>query len=117
MRRSTAACTCGRQMPVIQEIEGRTEDTVIGPDGRKMVRFHGIFTGIQSIIEGQIVQLDYANFVVNIVASRSLSELERKSICHRMESQLGNIKVEIVETDCIPRGPNGKFNAVVSKLK
>ncbi len=117
MRPSTTACSCGRQMPIIQEIEGRTEDIVIGPDGRKMVRFHGIFTGIQSIIEGQIVQLDYAHFVVKIVAARPLSESERKSICHRMESQLGNIKVEIVETDCIPRGPNGKFSAVVSKLK
>ncbi|HRH58953.1 MAG TPA: hypothetical protein PL045_00145, partial [Chitinophagaceae bacterium] len=33
-------CACGRNMPVIKEISGRTEDVIRGTDGRLMVRFH-----------------------------------------------------------------------------
>ena len=40
---------CGRNMPVIEEIVGRVEDTVIGRDGREMVRFHGIFINLPSV--------------------------------------------------------------------
>ncbi len=117
MRYSEAPCPCGRQMPVIQEIVGRMEDTVVGPDGREMVRFHGVFIGIPSIVEGQIVQQDYTYFEVKIVASKPLKEAERQLIRQRMRSQLGDVKVEIIEVSHIPRGPNGKFKAVVSRIK
>ncbi len=33
---------CDRNFTVVDEIIGRSEDTVIGKDGRQMVRFHGI---------------------------------------------------------------------------
>jgi phenylacetate-CoA ligase len=39
-------CKCGRNMPIVDEIVGRVEDTIIGIDGREMVRFHGIFIDI-----------------------------------------------------------------------
>lgn len=117
MRLSAEPCPCGRQMPVIEEIVGRMEDTVVGPDGREMVRFHGIFVGIPSIVEGQIIQHDFADFEVKIVAAKPLTEAERQLLRQRMASQLGEIKVEIAEVSHIPRGPNGKFKAVISNLK
>ena len=116
MRYTDEPCPCGRQMPVIQEIVGRMEDTVVGPDGQEMVRFHGIFLGIQSIIEAQVVQQDYQHFELNIVAAGPLSEAERQCMRQRMASQLGEVKVEINQVTHIPRGPNGKFKAVVSKV-
>lgn len=118
MRVSAEPCPCGRQMPVIQEIVGRMEDTVIGPDGREMVRFHGIFIGISNIVEGQIIQQGYTHFEVKIVVvNPPLTEVERQLIQQRMMSQLGEVKVEIIEVGHIPRGPNGKFKAVVSNVK
>ncbi|MFN0173365.1 MAG: phenylacetate--CoA ligase family protein [Saprospiraceae bacterium] len=117
MRFSEEPCPCGRQMPVIQEIVGRMEDTVIGADGREMVRFHSIFVGIPSIVEGQIIQQGLTHFEVKMVASNPLSEAERQLIQQRMKSQLGEVKVEIIEVNLIPRGPNGKFKAVVTNVK
>ncbi len=117
MRLSAESCPCGRQMPVIQEIVGRVEDTVIGADGREMVRFHGIFVGIPGIVEGQIVQQEFTMFEVNIVVSKPLTEDELLLIRKRMVSQLGEVEVAIIEVDHIPRGPNGKFKAVVSNIK
>jgi phenylacetate-CoA ligase len=49
-------CPCSRQMPVIKEVIGRIEDVVMGPDGRQMVRFHGVFVNQTHVQEGQIVQ-------------------------------------------------------------
>jgi len=117
MRYSGEPCPCGRQMPVIQEIVGRTEDTVIGRDGREMVRFHGIFIGIPSIIEGQIIQEDLTHFEVKIVAAKPLTAAEKQLVHSRMKSQLGEIQLDILEVAQIHRGPNGKFKAVVSNLK
>lgn len=116
MRVSNEACTCGRQMPVIQEIVGRMEDTVKGPDGREMVRFHGIFIGIPSLIEGQIIQHSLSAFEVKTVSAVGLTDAEKTDIIRRMQSQLGPVSVEITAHAHIPRGPNGKFKAVISHV-
>ncbi|MFN0212927.1 MAG: phenylacetate--CoA ligase family protein [Saprospiraceae bacterium] len=117
MRFSDKPCPCGRQMAVIQEISGRIEDTVVGPDGREMVRFHGIFVDMPDILEGQIIQHDHTRFEIKTVSVKPLSESDRRVIRQRMISQLGEIRVEINEVSQIPRGPNGKFKAVVSGIK
>ena len=116
MRLDPNPCPCGREMPVIQEIIGRIEDTVLGPDGREMVRFHSIFTGIPVLIEAQVVQHTRTDFEVKVVATNPLNEGEKKRIQDRMEQQLGPIRLEISEQDSIPRGPNGKFKAVISHV-
>ena len=107
---------CGRQFPVVDEIIGRTEDTVVGRDGREMVRFHGIFINLPNVIKGQIVQEELDRFTVNTM-TKGLSTEERETIIKRMKSQLGDVTVSINELDNIPVGSNGKFKAVVSKVK
>lgn len=111
------SCSCGRNMPVVDEIIGRTEDTVIGKDGRMMVRFHGIFIQLPKIIEGQIIQHTMDQFEVKMVSTSPLTSEEKDLIQKRMESQLGPIELKITETDNIPRNSNGKFKAVISHLK
>jgi len=109
-------CNCGRIMPVIDEIIGRIEDTVIGIDGREMVRFHGVFINIPSIIEGQIIQNTLSDFQIKVVTSQPLDSSEKEIILKRMKSQLGNITLTISEVESIPRNQNGKFKAVISNL-
>jgi phenylacetate-CoA ligase len=107
---------CGRNFTVIEEIIGRTEDTVVGKDGRQMVRFHGIFVDLKNVVKGQIVQEEIAYFTVNVL-TKGLSVEERNAIVLRMKSQLGEVQVIINEVDDMPAGPNGKFKTVISKLK
>ncbi len=108
---------CGRVFPVIEEITGRLEDTVIGKDGREMVRFHGIFVGLPHVVEGQIVQNTLDDFSINIVAMGILSTHEKEVIEQRMKSQLGEIHINFNLLNEIPRGANGKFKAVVSEVE
>ncbi len=109
-------CRCGREMQTVKEIGGRIEDIVIGKDGRKMVRFHGIFINIPGIVEAQVIQNDLEDFEILISATEKINDKHLKLIEDRMESQLGKIKLNIIQVSKIPRGPNGKFKAVVSRL-
>lgn len=115
--KSDKKCSCGREMPMVQEIVGRFEDVVIGKDGREMVRFHGIFIDIDSVIQGQVIQEDVNNMILNVAVSKPLNEEDRTLLKSRVYSQLGAINVAIVEMDEIPKGANGKFRAVISKVK
>jgi phenylacetate-CoA ligase len=117
MKFSDKQCSCGRQMPVIEEIVGRLEDVVVGKDGREMVRFHGIFINLPNVIEGQIIQNGYDDFVINVATSSGITAEEQETILKKMESQLGEVKVTINQLSTIPRGPNGKFKAVISNVK
>ena len=107
---------CGRNMTVIEEIEGRVEDIVTGPDGRKLVRFHGIFIDLPNVVEGQVIQNAVDDFEIKVVCVNRLNSNERKAITFRIISQLGPVEVRINEVDCIPRNKNGKFRAVITNL-
>lgn len=117
MRLGKRACSCGRNMPVIDEIVGRVEDTVIGKDGREMVRFHGIFIDLPNLIEGQIIQHTLHLFEIKIVTNGRWTSHEEEIIRKRMISQLGDIDLTILEVSEIARNQNGKFQAVISRIK
>jgi len=38
------------------------------------------------------------------------------SIMERLQQRMGDVEVLLEMTDAIPRGPNGKFRAVISKV-
>jgi phenylacetate-CoA ligase len=116
---ATEPCACGRQtLPVIGELVGRQEDTVVGSDGREMVRFHGLFIDLPGVAEGQVVQEELDRFVVHLVPTPSYSGHEPDEIRARMRTRLGpDISVDVRKIQAIPREANGKFRAVISRVK
>lgn len=110
-------CPCGRQMPVIKEVVGRIEDVVIGPDGRQMVRFHGVFVNQPHVREGQVIQEALDLIRVKVVPSGDFGQEDVDEIAHRVKQRLGNTVNVIVESvQEIPRTKAGKFQAVISKM-
>lgn len=111
-------CPCGRQMPVLKEVVGRIEDVVKGPDGRQMVRFHGIFVNQPNIIEGQIIQETLSHFTVKVVVTNNFSESDVIDIQNRMHQRLGSeVSILVERVESIPRTRSGKFKAVITKVK
>ena len=114
---SSESCKCGRAMPVIKEVVGRIEDVVVGPDGRQMVRFHGIFTDQPHIQEGQIIQEGNNHIHVKIVPIDGFNQSDIVEVTNRIQQRLGtsvDVTVEMVAS--IPRTSSGKFKAVISKI-
>lgn len=110
-------CDCGRAMPVIKEVVGRIEDVVTGPDGRQLVRFHGIFVNQPNVREGQIIQEALDRIRVKIVPTPEFSEADIADIIARVQQRLSDeVQVIVDPVAEIPRTKSGKFQAVVSLL-
>jgi len=114
---SNDPCPCGRKMPILKELVGRLEDIVIGPDGREMVRFHGIFVGLPHIREGQVIQETLSKFRLKLVVVPQFNEKDREIIYKRFEERLGPVDLTIELVDRIECTERGKFRAVVSKVQ
>jgi phenylacetate-CoA ligase len=110
------ACPCGRGMPVIREVVGRLEDAVVGPDGREMVRFHGLFVQQPHVREAQVVQETLTRIRIKVVPANGFNDADVQDIVSRTRQRLGDVQVVVEPVDTIPRSAAGKFRAVVSLL-
>ena len=109
-------CPCGRTLPLVQEILGRQEDFVETPDGRSIGMFaYRTLKHIVGLREAQIVQTATATFKVNATLDGSRAHADIHSDLRAVfERVLGfPPSVELKICDSIPRGPAGKFRAVV----
>ena len=109
-------CICHRTLPIIQHIEGRTDDIVITPDGRRVGRLGPVFRGDLPIREVQITQESLESIQVRIVSAPGYTASTGEVIVQRLRERLGNMEISLELVEKIPRSANGKFRVVVSKL-
>ena len=109
-------CRCGRAMPVLAEVIGRLEDVLIGPDGRRMVRFHGVFVGLANVREGQVIQETRDRIRIKVVVTEAFTEADAGEIKERIRKRMGDVEVVVQPVAEIPRTKAGKFKAVVNLL-
>jgi phenylacetate-CoA ligase len=111
-------CECGRQMPRVERIIGRIDDVLYVPERGYVGRLDPIFKGLDGIVEAQIVQESLDRISVLLVADDSYDADVERRLLENMRAKLGDwVMIEIVLTEQTPKGPTGKFQAVVSKVK
>ena len=116
-RRARKACPCGRPGDSFLEIDGRTEDYVLTPDGRRVGRMDHVFKQQWAVAEAQIVQVDPGAIEVLIVPRDNYDKTSERSVIREIRSRLGNeIKIQLRLVNEIAREPNGKFRAVKSTV-
>ena len=104
--------------PVLAEISGRIEDVVIAPDGRRTVRFHGIFTELPGVREAQVIQEERDRLRIRVVPTASFGPDTVAEIVRRIHQRLTSaMRVDVEAVDAIARTAAGKFQAVISKLQ
>jgi phenylacetate-CoA ligase len=115
---STTPCPCGRdQLPVLRELLGRIQDLVIGRDGRQMVEFLGLFINLPHVLEGQVIQERLDLVRLRLVAKSGFNGREEALIRRRLEERLGKMHIEVECVKEIERTQQGKFPAVISRIK
>lgn len=116
---SETSCACGRQMPLIERIEGRIEDDIIFVPERGFVgRMSPVFKGLSNIIETQIVQESLDDIKVLIVPDNGFKAEIAENLVQNMRKRLGQkVRITWETVEFIPRRPNGKFANVVSHVK
>jgi len=116
MREKPDTCQCGRALPVIERIDGRIDDVVYTMDGRRIGRLDPIFKGDLPIHEAQIIQETLNSVRVRYVPTVGFGNLHERRIIDGVRSRLGPVNVIMEPLIKIPRGPNGKFHAVICNL-
>jgi hypothetical protein len=96
-------------------IEGRTNDLLVTKDGRKVFWINPVFYGLP-LAEAQVIQETLDEIRVCVVPSEGFSAGTEATIRARLCDRLGLVNVSVTKADSIPRGPNGKFRAVISKV-
>lgn len=114
------ACPCGRGLPVLSRILGRTRDMLVYPDGRRGWPLLGdmFYTEIPEIRQFQMVQHAVDDIEIRLVADRRLTAEEEAQLGEWLHLRSGHaFPVRITYHAEIPRGPGGKFNDFRSALE
>ncbi|MEX2480522.1 MAG: phenylacetate--CoA ligase family protein [Gammaproteobacteria bacterium] len=113
-------CPCGRGLPTLRRILGRTRNMVVFPDGRRhwpLVGF-GRFRDVAPIRQYQLVQTTPERITVRLVVDRPLVAAEESAMTEIIHSALGHpftLDFDYVAS-ALPRGPGGKFEEFVSRV-
>ncbi len=114
-----APCPCGRGLPVLRRVVGRTLDYLTLPSGekRRPILNHYRLAEVAAIREFQIVQRSVERIEVLMVLGRPLSANEKATITAVLAAELGG-EFDIVLTPCetIPRTAAGKLRPFMSDL-
>ena len=114
------ACVCGRGLPLLQEIKGRTTDFVVAADGTVM---HGlaliyVIRSVRGVRQYKIIQESLSHTRVLVATDAGFSAWDEETIRSGIAQRLGaGVKVSIERVAEIPREASGKYRHIVSRVQ
>lgn len=112
------ACACGRGLPMLKEIQGRTTDFVVAADGTVM---HGlaliyILRDLPGLASFKVIQHSRSRTEVLLVPEPGFDRARGQSvIVEGFRRRLGTeVEVEVSFVETIPAEKSGKFRYIVS---
>lgn len=112
-------CACGRSLPVLKEIQGRTTDFIVTLDGTVM---HGlaliyVLRDLPEIESFKIVQESKTEIRVLVIPNKKYNSITENSIRCGFQERLGEeVCVNIEQVAGISPERSGKFRYVISKV-
>ena len=112
-------CACGRGLPLMREIQGRTTDFVVAQDGTVM---HGlaliyVVRDLPGLAKFKIVQESLDHTKVLLVADPDFDRGNAAQIRNAMAQRLGSgVRIDVEFVDDIPAEASGKYRYVISKV-
>ena len=116
---STERCACGRGLPMLAEIQGRSTDFVVAQDGTVMHGLALIYTlrDIEGIDQFKITQQSLGHCDVQVVSRDTLRADTVSRIVRDFQARLGSgVQVSVEQVPAIAPEKSGKHRYVVSKV-
>ena len=117
-------CKCGRSLPRLSPVIGRTGDIIYTPSGRRLsptsYRFYEL--ALLGIRRFQLVQDQLDHVTVRVVPKTGLSSSETQELAAAVKAHFSSTLGDDVETqvdivDHIELTPAGKYRLCISKVK
>jgi phenylacetate-CoA ligase len=118
---SDRRCSCGRGLPLMDRVIGRTADFLIRRDGSRVAGvslIENTLTKIPGIDQMQIIQTSFDELVLNVVADRDYREASDKSLNNYFKKLFGddcNIMINLVKE--IKPESSGKYRFSICNIK
>ncbi|MBD3182823.1 phenylacetate--CoA ligase family protein [Candidatus Poribacteria bacterium] len=116
---SSEYCPCGRGLPMLEHVEGRSGDFVITPSGMKIHSefFSHIFWEFPAVKQFQIRQKQLNNIEILIASNNgNLKDEDINKIKSIVSRRCEHSQVKIHQVAEIPQTASGKWRYVVSEL-
>ncbi|MBN2002389.1 MAG: phenylacetate--CoA ligase family protein [Anaerolineae bacterium] len=116
----TGDCTCGRTLPLLQEIVGRTNDYLVAADGRFVHSefFAYTFRVKPEVARYQVYQPDPAHLEVHIVCNQTVTDNWLEGVQAEIQTRFGpGTSVSLQVVDQIALTPAGKHRYIVSDVR
>ena len=117
---SDKTCSCGRGLPMLEEIHGRTTDFVVAQDGTVL---HGlaliyVLRDLEGVDAFKIVQDSLEKTTVQIVRAEAYqNSLAEEKIIGEFKKRLGaSVTIDIKYCEHIAKESSGKFRYVISHV-
>jgi phenylacetate-CoA ligase len=114
-----APCPCGRGLPVITRILGRTRNMIVLPSGARRWPLVGSndYRGIAPISQFQLIQNSLEDIEVKLVVARALTSEEEQRLTKVIHSALGHaFHLTYSCVDAIPRSAGGKHEDFICRV-
>jgi len=118
---SESLCPCGRRLPLLQEVRGRTSDFIVTPEGR-LVFGISVLDNLTIHIPGfkqvQIIQEEIDHLHFKIVKGQGYSEESVRIFKQELPSYFGQkMRYDWEFVDEIPKESSGKYRFTICKVK
>lgn len=110
-------CPCGRPGLALERVEGRAEDLLRTPDGRRVGGLNQAMKQARGADGIQIVQTALDRVEARVVAGSEWDEESGERLLQELRDRLGaEVAVELRLVEELPPGPSGKRRAVACEL-
>jgi phenylacetate-CoA ligase len=112
-------CICGRSLPVLSQVLGRTRHAFVFRDGKRVWPRVWNATAMQAFVpcrEFQVVQVDFERIEFRYVADGA-GEVDMDGLRDYAKQHLHpSVEIVAVAVESIPRGPGGKLDPFISNV-
>ncbi len=116
--RKPGKCECGLELPMLAHVEGRLEDMITTPEGKKVAGGMLYYTLVKGIQQFKAYQRAIDRLEILIVRAPDFSDKILSDLYSQWRRYLGeNMKIEVKFVDHIPADRSGKFRYFVPEIE
>jgi phenylacetate-CoA ligase len=117
---SQQVCTCGRGLPLLESVLGRTSDFITSPSGKLIYGefFTHLFYKIQGVYQFRVIQETTADLTVQIASGPDFDQQAALKYIEDAIHEHGDpaFRVRFELADQLPASSSGKYRFTLSKV-